>query len=167
MEQPTAEEKAQLEAARAQVQARLAAQIRETSTHTRLLSQRVGQTTLSAEERDNAVFAAVEEANRSLSLGRALAKDLEPEAFSNGELEFYGFAQLTGVVDSVSSILQRYALEHPAVAEDAASRLDGPEVQTEVELQIAIREMNGREGFSEDRDGRRHHMQDELARPTP
>jgi len=166
-EQPTAEEKAQLEAARAQVQARLAAQIRETSTHTRLLSQRVGQTTLSAEERDNAVFAAVEEANRSLSLGRALAKDLEPEAFSNGELEFYGFGQLTGVVDSVSSILQRYALEHPAVAEDAASRLDGPEVQTEVELQIAIREMNGREGFSEDRDGRRHRMQDELARPTP
>jgi hypothetical protein len=166
-EEPTAEEKAQLEAARAQIQARLAAQIKETSAHTRLLSQKVGQPALSSEERENAVFAAVEEANRSLSLGRALAKDLEPEAFSNGELEFYGFGQLTGVVDSVSLILQRYALEHPGVAEDAASRLDGPEVQTEVELQIAIREMNGREGFSEDRDGRRRHIQDELARPTP
>ncbi|MBB5055657.1 hypothetical protein HDF16_000326 [Granulicella aggregans] len=165
-EQPTAEEKAQLEAARAQVQARLAAQIRETYAHTRQLSQKIGQTSLSGEERDNAVFAAVEEANRSLSLGRALAKDLEPEAFNNGELEFYGFGQLNGVVDSVSSILQRYALDHPGVAEDAASRLDGTEVQTEVELQIAIREMNGRVGFSGDRDGRRHRMQDDVERPT-
>jgi hypothetical protein len=152
----TPDEQKQRESARAEIQARLAAQIKETSAHTKLLSARIGQTTLTQEERDDALFAMVEETNRSISLGRALAKDLEPEAFRNGELEFYSFGSLTGVVESVSSVLQRYAIDHPSVAEDAASRLDGPEVQTEVELQIAIREMNrrGGEGFAGER-GRR------------
>jgi hypothetical protein len=164
----TADEQKQMEAARAQIQARLAAQIKETSAHTKLLSARIGQTTSTQEERAAALFTVVEEANRSISLGRALAKDLEPEAFRNGELEFYSFGLLTGVVESVSSVLQRYAMEHPNVAEDAASRLDGPEVQTEVELQIAIREMNrrGGEGFSGDR-GHRMREPDEAERQVP
>jgi hypothetical protein len=165
----TPDEQKQREAAKAQVQARLAAQIKETSAHTRLLSERLGQKTLTQEERDNALFAMVEETNRSISLGRALAKDLEPEAFKSGELEFYSFGSLTGVVESVSSALQRYALDHPDAAEDAASRLDGPEVQTEVELQIAIREMNRRVGdsFAGERGNRLRQPQDEPRREMP
>ena len=165
----TDDEQKQKEAAQVQVQARLVAQIKETSANTKLLSARIGEKTLTQEERDDALFAMVEETNRSLSLGRALAKDLEPEAFKNGELEFYSFGLLTGVVESVSSVLQRYAIEHPDVAEDAASRLDGPEVQTEAELQIAIREMNprGADSFHGERGNRSGQAMEELRRQVP
>ena len=53
------------------------------------------------------------------------------------------------------------------VAEDAASRLDGPEVQTEVELQIAIREMNpsGSERYAGEREQWRSQRQDGVKQP--
>jgi hypothetical protein len=40
-------------------------------------------------------------------------------------------------------LLQTYALKNPSVAEAAAHRLEGLEVQTQVDLAIAIREMTG------------------------
>jgi hypothetical protein len=147
----TLEEQKQEEAARVQVQARMNAQIKETATRTKSLSARIADKALTQEERDNALFAMVEETNRAISLGRALAKNLVPKAFEDGELEFYSYGLIAGAVESASSMLQHYALDHPDTAEDAASRLDGPEVQIEVQLQIAIREMN-RSDSLEDRE---------------
>jgi hypothetical protein len=129
--------------ARAAMKAQVEAQMKDSEAQIDLLSAKLKQPSLTEKERDETVFALVDQANKSITMARSAATALEREAFRDGELEFYNLGAVTGVVDSVSAILQVYAIERPMVAEAAASNLDGHEVQTEVELQIAIREMTG------------------------
>jgi hypothetical protein len=128
---------------RASAQAQINEQYKETQAQTTLLMAKINNKALPQKDRDNAVFAAVDQANRFISLARSYPNVLDREAFKSGELEIYNFGTITNVVDSISAILQAYAAERPKVAEDAAERLDGPEIRTEVGLQIAIREMTG------------------------
>jgi hypothetical protein len=128
---------------RAAKKAQVDAQMDETNAELKLLIAKVGQPALTQKERDDTVYAIVDQANKAVSLARSAATTLDREAFRDGELELYNLGIVTNVVDSVSAVLQTYAVDHPKVAEEAASNLDGHEVQTEVALQIAIREMTG------------------------
>jgi hypothetical protein len=129
--------------ARAAMKAQVEAQMKDSEAQIDLLAAKLKQPALTEKERDETVFALVDQANKSITMARAAATALEREAFRDGELEFYNLGAVTGVVDSVSAVLQVYAIERPMVAEAAARNLDGHEVQTEVELQIAIQEMTG------------------------
>ncbi len=129
--------------ARAAIKAKVEAQIKESEAQIDLLSAKLKQPALTDKERDETVFALVDQANKAITIARSAPTALEREAFRDGELEFYNLGAVTGVVDSVSAVLQTYAIERPMVSEAAASNLDGQEVQTEVELQIAIRQMTG------------------------
>jgi hypothetical protein len=125
------------------MKAQVEAQMKDSEAQIDLLAAKLKQPALTEKERDETVFALVDQANKSITMARAAATALEREAFRDGELEFYNLGAVTGVVDSVSAVLQVYAIERPMVAEAAARNLDGHEVQTEVELQIAIQEMTG------------------------
>ncbi len=126
---------------------RINAQVQASNEQIAELGARVEDRTLTQKEREDALFAAVEQANRALSLARYGATTLEREAFREGEVELYNLGMITGVIDHVSNVLQSYSNEHPQVAEAAALNLDGYEVQTEVSLQIAIFEMTGVQPF--------------------
>lgn len=133
--------------ARAAIKAQIEAQWKESEAQINLLSAKLKQPTLTDKERDDAVFALVDQANKAILLARSAPTALDREAFRDGELEFYNLGTVTGMVDSVSAILQAYATARPLVSQAAARNLDGPEVQTEVELQIAIREMTGQPAY--------------------
>jgi hypothetical protein len=128
---------------RTAMKARIEAQMKDSEAQIHLLAAKLKQPTLTEKERDATVFAIVDQANKAIVMARSGATVLEREQFRDGELELYNLGDVTAVVDSASAVLQVYAKERPMVAEAAASNLDGHEVQTEVALQIAIREMTG------------------------
>lgn len=132
---------------RATMRAQVQAQIGDSELQIDLLGAKANQETLPRKERDAAVFAAVDEANKAISLARAQSTVLDREAFRDGELEFYNQGPMSMVVDSVSMLLQKYAMKSPQVAEAAARNLNGHEVQTQVELAVAIREMTGSQPY--------------------
>ena len=128
---------------RAALKAQVEAQIKDSDFEITALTTRANEGTLPQQDRDAAVFNAVDQANLAISLARANATVLNRESFRQGEVEFYNPGEITELIEHVSSLLQTYALKYPSVAETAALRLDGHEVQTEVELGVAIREMTG------------------------
>ena len=128
---------------RAALRGQVEAQIKESSAKIADLSARANQGTLPQQERDAAVFSAVDQANLAISLARDNATVLERESFQNGEIEFYNRGEVTELIEQLSSLLQKYAMQNPTVAETAALRLEGHEAQTQVQLGIAIREMTG------------------------
>lgn len=130
-------------ARRAALRAQVETQIKESDAQITVLAAKANQQMLPQRERDAAVLGAVDEANLALSLARANPTVLDREAFRDGEVEFYNLGEVTELIDHISSLLQTYALKNPSVAESAALSLDGHEVQTQVELAIAIREMTG------------------------
>jgi hypothetical protein len=132
---------------RAVLKAQVEAQIKDSNAQITALTARANQAVLSQQDRDAAVFSAVDQANLAISLARANATVLDREAFRDGEVEFYNLGEITELIDQVSSLLQTYALKNPSVAETAALRLEGHEVQTQVELAVAIREMTGAQPY--------------------
>jgi len=128
---------------RAAAKAAVEAQMKDSEAQINLLAAKLKQPSLTEKESEGVVFAMVDHANKAISMARSAATALEREAFRDGEVEFYNLGEITAMVDLVSGSLQMYAVEHPNVAEDAARNLDGHEVQTEVGLQIAIRELTG------------------------
>jgi hypothetical protein len=119
------------------------AQIKDSNAQITALTARANQEMLPQQDRNAAVFSAVDQANLAISLARANDTVLDRESFRDGEIEFYNLGEITELIDHVSSLLQTYALKNPSVAEAAAHRLEGLEVQTQVDLAIAIREMTG------------------------
>ena len=128
---------------RAATKALIEAQMTDSDAQIQLLSAKLRQPSLTQKQKDDAVFAVVDQANKIIVMARSKPTVLERESFREGELELYNLGAVTAVVDSVSEVLQVYAKERPMVAEAAAANLNGQEVQTEVALQIAIREMTG------------------------
>jgi hypothetical protein len=134
-------------ARRAAMRVQVEAQIKDSNDQIAALTAKANQEMLPQKERDAAVFHAVDQANRAISLARAYATVLNREAFRDGEVEFYNLGEVTGLIDHVSALLQTYALKNPSVAENAALNLDGHEVQTQVALGVAIREMTGSQPY--------------------
>ena len=130
-------------ARRAALRAQVEAQIKDSNAEITVLATKANQQMLSQKERDAAVFSAVDQANLAISLARVNATVLDRAAFQDGEVEFYNLGEITELIEQVSSLLQAYAPKNPSVAENAALNLDGLEVQTQVELGVAIREMTG------------------------
>lgn len=132
---------------RAAAKAQIEAQIEDSNQRIKVLAATASDETLPQKTRDAAAFESVAEANKGIAMARAQATVLDSEAFSDGEVEFYNLNQVTLLIDHVSLFLQRYALIDPVVATDAARNLDGNEVQTQVALGIAIREMTGSQPY--------------------
>lgn len=130
-------------AERAAMKAQVEGQISDSNAQIAALAAKADEETLPQKDRDAAVFSAVDQANRAISMAREHATMLNWEAFQDGEVEFYKMGEVTGLIEHVSTLLQTYALKNPAVAEKAVLNLDGHEVQTQVALGVAIREMTG------------------------
>ena len=119
-------------------QAAFLAQLHDAAAEIELARTKVEQSKAPPQEVQTAVAAAIVEANKSFAMGRMSAASLQPEAFRDNEYEFYNNGPLGGVLASISSLLEAYAREHRSAAFEAADQLESSEVQTAVELQLAI-----------------------------